>query len=128
VFQPAEFFKTKNRKLDSGFVAWSLGNFLSNQKDRYCDAGIILNISLTKNWTKDSLYISDVTFIPTWVYRGTNPLKKKHIIFLSEYCLKDSLPDFIDSVSKKLMQRAFYDAKQIITKKSTRVKMKSVMD
>jgi poly-gamma-glutamate synthesis protein (capsule biosynthesis protein) len=33
--QPVEFYKTKNAKIDSGFVAYSLGNFISNQRWRY---------------------------------------------------------------------------------------------
>lgn len=36
-----------------------MGNFISNQNQRYCDAGVILNIELTKNVTKDSIWISD---------------------------------------------------------------------
>ena len=127
VLQPMEFFKTKKAKLDKGFIAWSLGNFISNQKDRYCDAGAILSISLTKNFTKDSIWISEASYIPTWVYRGTNPVKKKHIIFPSEYCLKDSLPAFIDDASKTLMKRAYEDACGIITKRSAEIKIRKVL-
>ena len=80
VLSTFEFFKGNKSRLDSGFVAWSLGNFISNQYKRYTDAGVIVNISLTKNFTKDSIYISDVSFVPTWVYRGTNDKRKMHII------------------------------------------------
>ncbi|HVO74077.1 MAG TPA: CapA family protein, partial [Ignavibacteriaceae bacterium] len=67
VLQPADFFKTSNAELDSGFVIYSMGNFISNQRWRYSDAGIILNIKLTKNLRKDSVYISQINYIPTWV-------------------------------------------------------------
>ena len=43
VLQPVNFYKTNNAKLDSGFVAYSMGNFFSNQQARYKDAGMILN-------------------------------------------------------------------------------------
>ncbi len=44
VLQPVNFYKTQNAKLDSGFVAYSMGNFFSNQRKIYTDAGIILTI------------------------------------------------------------------------------------
>jgi len=126
VLQTVETYKTKNTKLDSGVVAWSLGNFISNQKDHYCDAGAIINLSITKNHTKDSIRISSVSFIPTWVYRGTNEKKKKHIIFPSEYYLKDSLPDFIDAELKSNMKLSFEESKAMMTKKSSKNVLKSV--
>lgn len=44
VLQPVDFFKTNNGKLDTGFVAYSMGNFFSNQRDRYKDAGLIITL------------------------------------------------------------------------------------
>jgi len=126
VLSPVEYFKGQKSKLDSGFAAWSLGNFFSNQYKRYTDAGVMLNFSLTKNFLNDSIYISDINFIPTWVYRGTNKKRKMHIIFPSEYCLKDSLPDYLSDSLKKKMKEAFEDTKEVITKKSARIKMQSV--
>lgn len=128
VLQTVETFETKNAKVDSGIVAWSLGNFISNQKDHYCDAGVILNFSLTKNHTKDSVSLSSVNFIPTWVYRGTNEKKKKHIIFPSEYYLKDSLPDFIDAGLRASMKLSFEESKEMMTKKSSKNVLKSVAE
>jgi poly-gamma-glutamate synthesis protein (capsule biosynthesis protein) len=49
-------------------VIYSLGNFLSNQRDRYCDGGIIFNTTLEKNNFTDkgsTLNITDVNYIPT---------------------------------------------------------------
>lgn len=132
VLQPMEFYKTQNAMLDTGFIAWSLGNFISNQKDRYCDAGVILNLMLEKNVTKNKIRIAEASYIPTWVYRGTSEKKKIHIIFPSEFCTADSvqakgcLPDFIDTYSKAKMKQAYEDANAIINKRES-IRMKNVI-
>src|SRR4030067_744270 len=61
VLQPTQFYKSKEGRLDTGFVAYSLGNFISNQRDRYKDAGVIMNIEITKNLNSTAIYISDVS-------------------------------------------------------------------
>ncbi|TAL58219.1 MAG: CapA family protein [Bacteroidetes bacterium] len=127
VIGPVEFFKTTASKLDSGLVAWSLGNFISNQGKRYSDAGVIFNIQLTKNIHTGAVRISSADFIPTWVYRGTNPLKKSHIVFPAEKCRLDTVASFIDSTSKQKMKEAFEDTKAVMTKYSSKVQLKSIM-
>jgi poly-gamma-glutamate capsule biosynthesis protein CapA/YwtB (metallophosphatase superfamily) len=52
-------------------VIYSLGTFVSNQRDRYRDGGIIFNFTLQKNNSLDkekTLNITDVRYTPTWVY------------------------------------------------------------
>ena len=80
VVQPVDYFATNSGSLDTGFVAYSLGNFVSNQRWRFSDSGIILKIELTKNLNKNHIKISKVNFIPTWVFRGQIKEKKAHII------------------------------------------------
>lgn len=126
VISPVAFFKTEKAKLDSGFVAYSLGNFLSNQYWRYTDAGVILTLHLSKNFTKNSVYISSVEYLPTWVYRGTNPLKKAHIIFPAQYSSLDSIAPFIDEGLKKKMKEAFDDTKSMIGGANARILLKDV--
>lgn len=47
------------------FVAYSLGNFLSSQRDRYRDAGVIARLEVVK---KDGVaQVESVSFVPTWV-------------------------------------------------------------
>ena len=52
-------------------VIYSLGNFLSNQRERYRNGGIIFNFTLKKK--KISGYqthhdITNIQYIPVWVY------------------------------------------------------------
>ena len=64
IVQQFEKFKTNNGKLDTGFVVYSLGNFVSNQRWRYSDGGMIFNFNITKNIFTDSVYVSDINYLP----------------------------------------------------------------
>lgn len=78
VVQPAERFLTKGATLDTGFVAWSLGNLISNQPMDYTDEGLIIHLNLSKNHTTGRISLTDCSYYPTWVYRGTDPRDKMH--------------------------------------------------
>ncbi len=115
VIEPIEYFKTQNgASLDSGFVIWSLGNFLSNQNKRYTDAGLILNIEIGKNVTRDSIWIEELSYLPTWVYRGVNPAQKVHTIYPAGRYADTDLPKYIDATQKAKMKQSFTDADQYI--------------
>jgi len=116
VIQPTEFFKTNNTKLESGFVAYSMGNFISNQRWRYSDAGLILNIQIEKNIFTDSVYINNVSYIPTWVYKGETKRGREYIILPSQIDYEDSIYNYLSDYDKKLMLEAFDDTKEIVTK------------
>lgn len=116
VVQPVEFFKTNDTKLDSGFVAYSLGNFISNQRWRYSDAGVILNIQISKNQFTDSVYLSNINYIPTWVFKGTTERGREYIILPSQISEEDSAYTFLTGEDKKFIKEAFKDTKEIITK------------
>lgn len=61
----------------SGFVCYSLGNFVSNQspatvKVNYTDTTAILNLELTKNFETNETTVSNVNYVPLLVLnRGT---------------------------------------------------------
>ena len=64
VVQPVEFAQT-----NTGFhhlVVYSLGNFVSNQRDRYRDGGIIFGLELEKT---DRTRISGFDYLPVWVHK-----------------------------------------------------------
>ena len=122
VIQPFDYFKTEKSKLDSGFIAYSLGNFISNQRWRYSDAGVILNIEISKNNLTDSVYINNVSYLPTWVFRG-NTEKGKEYIILPSQCANDSTYKYLSTNDRKLMFQAFDDTKEIITKYNRNFKL-----
>ena len=64
VIQPVKYIQT-----DTCFhqlVVYSLGNFISNQRDRYRDGGIIFGLELEKT---DRTRISGFDYLPVWVHK-----------------------------------------------------------
>ena len=111
---------------DTAFVAYSLGNFLSNQYWRYTDAGVILKLTVKKNITKNITSYKRADYIPTWVYRGDGA-KKMHILFPSEWISDTTkLPLFITASHYQKMRQAFEDTKEILTKNNPSLQLKSV--
>lgn len=53
----------------TNFVAYSLGNFLSNQRWRYSDCGILVSLKLVKKPTCPGIRIVGASYLPLWVYR-----------------------------------------------------------
>ena len=116
VVQPVNYFKTNGGSLDTGFVAYSLGNFISNQRWRFSDAGVILNISISKDLKRDSVYLSNVSYIPTWVFKGNTKKGKEYIILHANKSYDDSIYSYLSNTDKEKMHQAFEDTKYIITK------------
>jgi poly-gamma-glutamate capsule biosynthesis protein CapA/YwtB (metallophosphatase superfamily) len=116
VVQPVDYFKTNNANLDTGFVAYSLGNFISNQRWKYSDAGVIVKINVSKNILSDSVYLSGISYLPTWVFKGKTKKGREYIILPSSKSYDDSLHSYLSKSDKEKMQRAFEDTKYIITK------------
>jgi len=121
VLQPVRYFKTQNGNIDTGFVAYSLGNFISNQRWRYSDAGVILNIELTKNVNNNTARISDVSYIPTWVYKGETARGNEFVILplLSGY--ESSTDIFPEDSDIEKMKQAFDDTNEIMRKYTDRI-------
>ncbi|MCX7744920.1 MAG: CapA family protein [Flavobacteriales bacterium] len=67
VVQPMAWLSPTDDSLKKVPVFYSLGNFLSNQRDTYRDGGIIGQIIVVKKQNKT--YIHQVKYIPTWVYK-----------------------------------------------------------
>lgn len=48
----------------TGFVAWSLGNFMSAQNDEYTDTTVVLNVEVTKNPNTGKTEVTGVSYAP----------------------------------------------------------------
>lgn len=117
VIQPVEKFKTVGATLDSGLVVWSMGNFFSNQVNRYTDAGIVMHINLQKDTRSGKISLGEIGYTPTWVYRGLNPAKKLHVIWPAEVAQRDTLPAaYLTAEYKTKMKQAFEDTEAYINK------------
>ncbi|MEZ5013460.1 MAG: CapA family protein [Chitinophagales bacterium] len=100
VLEPALFFATQNAKLDTGFAIYSMGNFISNQRDMYTDEGVIVQLHIAKNKHTGACVLEKADYIPTWVYRGEQEEMKLHMVFPAN--APDSLlPPFVGKYYSK---------------------------
>jgi len=60
---------TRDGRPYTGVVAYSLGNFVSGQRDRYRDSGIILYLTFEK--TAGGVELVDTRYLPVYVLRGS---------------------------------------------------------
>jgi poly-gamma-glutamate capsule biosynthesis protein CapA/YwtB (metallophosphatase superfamily) len=140
VLQPVQWFTQRSTaRLDTGLVAYSLGNFYSSQQWRYSDAGVMLSIGIEKNLATQRLRINKVSAVPTWVFKGTLQGEKqpKFLIFPSEMALqaKDTtlikqnlLPNTLQQLNKAQlakMEQAFEDSKKVLNNYGAKVSMDS---
>ena len=126
VLQPINFYKNNNSKLDTGFVAYSMGNFFSNQRDRYKDAGMILTINIRKDFVNNKLEISAVKYLPTWVFKGNTTNGKEYVILPSTDIADTSIS--LTKTENEKMNQAFNDTRYIITKYTNNAKLKEQRD
>jgi len=74
------------------FVIYSLGNFISNQRDRYRDSGVILNLEIVKDYDAQTVKLGNIDYIPTWVYKYTENGKVHYrILPVADYLDQDLL-------------------------------------
>jgi poly-gamma-glutamate synthesis protein (capsule biosynthesis protein) len=141
VLQPVEYYKTQgNSALDSGIVAYSLGNFFSSQQWRYSDAGVMLSINITKNLCTNKFKIKELSYIPTWVFKGVMDKTKGFFIFpaqiaslkLAKDMSKDSsnlqlslVPEikYLQKTQLLKMQQAADDTHKVLNNYGARVKI-----
>jgi poly-gamma-glutamate synthesis protein (capsule biosynthesis protein) len=126
VLQPIKSYRTLDSKMDSGFVAYSMGNFISNQRWRYSDGGAILSFKLTKNFSTDSIKINQINYLPIWVFKGETGDGKQYIILPSEAAFTDSNFTFLTPIDRKLAAQSFHDTKQILTKYSKKPRLEEI--
>ena len=90
VVQPVEYFAydptdTTKKKL----VYWSLGNFISNQRNPHTDGGILASFSIVKNKNTQTVWVENHTTIPYWVYRNTS-IRPGYFVLPVERFLNDT--------------------------------------
>lgn len=68
VVEPAEIrTMTEDNIEKKKFVIYSLGNFISNQRWRYSDSGLLINLALDKDLGSGLTTLREIKLIPTWV-------------------------------------------------------------
>ncbi|WP_086047930.1 CapA family protein [Hugenholtzia roseola] len=132
VLQPIEKVKSASKAtLDSGLVAYSLGNFFSGQHKRFRHTGAILNITLEKNNLQKKIRLKSYDFQPTFVFQGFIEGKRQYRILptfaaplvasnqqpdlsKANFSKIDSLFPYLNTHDKKQFFESFQDATQIL--------------
>ena len=76
-------------KLNESFIVYSLGNYVSNQRDRRKDGGCMVKLTLQKY--EQEVFIKECGYYLTWVYRTMIRSKYKYQILPCSKFENDSL-------------------------------------
>jgi len=114
VIQPVEYINSNKNKIGKSLVVYSLGNFISNQRWRYSDAGVILNLTITKNKSSQSISLSKTDFIPTWVFKGQIANRNEFVILPADSLSFLSLPEYLSDSEKAQLIQAGKDAYKMV--------------
>lgn len=107
VLQPVEVKEVNGEKK---LTAWSLGNFVSNQRDRYKDGGMILMAEVKK--TEGKTVLGNVEQAFTWVYPRQEAVVKPFYI-LPDFDYSKYRPDFFDADAKAKYDLFFADSREL---------------
>ena len=114
VIQPVEYFSSIKNRIGKGLIAYSLGNFISNQRWRYSDAGVILKFTITKNKFSQNICLSKTEFIPTWVFKGKVENKDQFVILPVDSTTIKSLPNYLTELDKKKLLQSEKDTRKML--------------
>ena len=99
VLQRMEYIQADEKNKEK-LIAYSLGNFVSNQRKIDRDGGAMLRLTLSKK--EDKISISDYGYYLVWVDKTTIDKKNKYEIFPCSYYTGNGFFS-MDSISKKNM-------------------------
>jgi poly-gamma-glutamate synthesis protein (capsule biosynthesis protein) len=113
VIQPMEGVLNSNDSTYQNIVAYSLGNFMSNQNDRYTDCGAMVKIDLEKNG-ENRVNITGCAYSLVWRYRYYEN-GKRHYTLIPAYIF-DHNPETVKPALQARMKEAFTDARELLKK------------
>ena len=117
VIQPMEAVKNIDGRIEH-VTAYSLGNFISNQKDRYTDSGAIVKIELQKDESGET-EISDCRYSLVWRYKYTENGKLNYTLIPAS--IYDNNPEIVQPALRPQMKSAFDDARALLNKHNINV-------
>ena len=120
VLQPMETRTLTDRDgtTHTGFVCWSLGNFISSQNDEYTDTTVVLNLELTKNPNTGVTDVTKVGYVPLYMLDREQEVDGERFTLLDahrgieEYASGDS--SYISASTEKKLQKCVSDCHKIL--------------
>lgn len=107
VIQPLELrtiFIPATGNLKTCFIAYSLGNFLSNQRWRYSDCGLMVQLNMEKISCRPGITIASEKHRPLWVNRYVKEGKLNYRIKLVSGNEISTDPDLDEEARKRMLQ------------------------
>lgn len=109
VVQPVVKYYTNSDSSNYNVVVYSLGNYVSNQRDRFKDGGIMFNARLQKT---DKTILKDFSYTPVWVFKGNVTGKLQYRIVPVG---KDTVNfDYFDQESRIKASQFFADTRELL--------------
>lgn len=102
----------------TGFVCWSLGNFISSQNDEYTDTTVVLNLELAKNPNTGVTQVTDVGYVPFYMLDREQEVNGERYTLLDayrgiqEYASGDD--SYIGASTEKKLQKCVADCHTIL--------------
>lgn len=114
VLQPMEkqTITSENGTLKDCFVIYSLGNFMSGQTKENTRNSIILNIDITKSGETGQIKLSNIEYIPIYMYKSTTNANQKYRVL----DIERTLNDFEIGKDKSIGQATYINLKKELNK------------
>ncbi|HEY5826075.1 MAG TPA: CapA family protein [Cyclobacteriaceae bacterium] len=122
VLQPMQW-----RKQEDVIVAFSLGNFVSGQRSRFRDGGVMVNVDLEKIATNDSTsntVIKNASYDLEWVYKDA--LKKSYLLPLRDFEYDSILVK--EKINRELLRQFAKDSRELFNKNNIGMNESLVLD
>lgn len=113
------------------FLIYSMGNFISNQRDRYRESGIILQIFFEKNFDTNETTLQKVEYIPTWVDKSNVKGKNRYHILAVEEAIREyeeSQNEMLSNEDYNLLQQAWQDTTEHLEQENAKMVLKPLGD
>jgi len=113
-------YESKNVKKKDVFIAYSLGNFVSNYGTwRYCDGGLMVNFKIKKSKSGE-IKITNQQYIPVWVYRPIRKgkLRDYYVLPVAKF---ENNKKFMSKADRKQMKTFINDTRTLLNKENKNV-------
>ncbi len=116
VIQPMEYFAPDDTNPTGHLLVYSLGNYVSNQRDRYKDGGAMVSFTLSKTWNKKTVLSPEYHL--TWVHTPYEAGKKRYYILPVNQFEYDTT---LDASSQAAIRQFAKDSRELFGKENVNV-------
>ena len=116
VIQPMEYFAPDNTNPTGHLLVYSLGNYVSNQRDRFRDGGAMIGFTLSKTWNKKTVLNPEYRL--NWVYTPYENGRKRYYILPVNQFENDTT---LDAFSQAAIRQFAKDSRELFGKENVNV-------